>query len=244
MNILYFDCFSGISGDMAVGALVDAGVDPAILEKELTKLDIESEYQLHWAKVVKTGISATKFEVELSEGNDGPSHRHYSDIVTLIQNAGLNERVTKIALNIFEVIGQAEATIHGIPLERVHFHEVGAVDSIIDLVGTAIAVDQLKADNIVFSSVPVGNGKIRIDHGLYPIPAPATLEILKGIPLQDSDIEGELTTPTGAGIVSVLADSFGTIPAMKVESVGYGAGTKDFSDHPNVLRVITGRSLE
>jgi hypothetical protein len=241
MRILYFDCFSGISGDMTVGALVDAGVDPAVIEKELIKLNIESEYQLRWTKVVKTGISSTKFHVEFPEEKHGHSHRHYSDIINLIEEAGFNNNVTEIALHIFEVIGRAEAKIHDIPLEKVHFHEVGAVDSIIDIVGTAIAIDQLKPDKIVFSPIPTGNGQIRIDHGLYPVPAPATLGILQGVPLQESDIEGELTTPTGAGIVAVLADSFGTIPAMKVEAVGYGAGTRNFSDHPNVLRVIIGR---
>ncbi|HET7578336.1 MAG TPA: nickel pincer cofactor biosynthesis protein LarC [Bacillales bacterium] len=242
MNLLYFDCFSGISGDMTVGALVDAGADPQGIENELAKMNLGSEYSLHWTKVIKKGISATKFDVEISE--QVHTHRHYSDIVQKIEEAGFNDRVTQTALKIFEAIGRAEGKIHGIPLEKVHFHEVGAVDSIIDIVGTAIAVDQLSPDKIVSSPVPVGNGRIRIDHGLYPVPAPATLEILRGIPLQESEIEGEMTTPTGAGIIAVLSDSFGTIPAMQPESIGYGAGTKEFADQPNVLRVITGRTAE
>lgn len=242
MNVLYFDCFSGISGDMTVGALVDAGADPKAIESELAKLNFTSEYQLHWSKVVKKGISATKFDVELAE--KGHAHRHYSDIVKMIEGAGLNERVTKISLDVFEIIGKAEGKIHGIPLEKVHFHEVGAVDSIIDIVGTAIAIDQLNPDRIVFSPIPVGNGNIRIDHGLYPVPAPATLEILKGVTLRQTEIEGELTTPTGGGIVAVLAESYGPIPDMQVDAIGYGAGTKDFSDQPNVLRVITGSASE
>lgn len=244
MKLLYFDCFSGISGDMAIGALVDAGADPRMIENELEKLNLASEYRLHWSKIVKRGISATKFDVELLKPSNGHAHRHYSDIVKLIKAADFNEKVTQIALDIFEIIGQAEGKIHGIPLENVHFHEVGAIDSIIDIVGTAIAIDQIAPDRMVSSSVPVGNGKIRIDHGLYPVPAPATLEILKGIPLQKNEVEGELTTPTGAGIIAVLAGAFGPIPSIKVEAVGYGAGTKEFSDQPNVLRVMTGRLAE
>lgn len=242
MNILYFDCFSGISGDMTLGAFVDLGVDPSVIENELKKLSIGSEYRLHWTSVVKKGISSTTFDVEVPEDNHGHVHRHYSDITSMIQQAGFDENVTETALRIFEVIGRAEANIHGVPLEKVHFHEVGAIDSIIDIVGVSIAVSQLKPDNIVFSPVPVGSGKIRIDHGLYPVPAPATLEILKGIPIRESDIEGELITPTGAGIVSVFAQSFGSMPAMEVESIGYGAGTKDWPDQPNVLRVVMGRA--
>lgn len=247
MRTLYFDCFSGISGDMAIGALVDAGVDPVMIEKELKKLNIESEYQLEWTKVVKNGISASKFNVHLKNEStieEHHHHRHHSDIVKMIKAAGFNEQVTRIALGIFEKIGKAEAKIHNIPFEKVHFHEVGAVDSIIDIIGTAIAIDQLNVECIMSSSVPTGTGTIHIDHGIYPIPAPATLEILKGIPLQQSKVKGELTTPTGAGILSVLVDSFGPVPAIMAESVGYGAGTKDFRDHPNVLRLIVGTSGE
>ncbi|WP_209124236.1 nickel pincer cofactor biosynthesis protein LarC [Alkalihalobacillus sp. BA299] len=250
MNTLYIDCFSGISGDMTIGALLDLGADPTVLETELRKLHIHEEYELRWEKVVKKGVTATKFDVILSESDTHHSHshhhhhshRHYSDIVKLIQNTDYNENIKDMALKIFEIIGKAEGKIHNIPLEKVHFHEVGAVDSIIDIVGTCILIDQLKVSNILASPVPVGNGKIQIAHGLFPVPAPATLEILKGIPIKTSDIEGELTTPTGAGILSALVHQFGPVPSFTITSIGYGAGTKDFPNHPNVLRMMLGTS--
>jgi len=152
----------------------------------------------------------------------------------------LAPEVKEISLRIFQKIGEAEGHIHGIPLEKVHFHEVGAVDSIIDIVGAAILIHQLGIEKIKSSAVPVGTGKVHIAHGIYPVPAPATLEILKGVPIEQSNVRFELTTPTGAGIVAVLAEEFCTIPSMEVKSIGYGAGTKTFKDHPNVLRVIIG----
>jgi len=250
MKTLYLDCFSGISGDMTIGALIDLGVDIHFLEKELTKLDINSEYQLRFERVVKKGISATKFDVILAEnepdqghhhhGHHHHHHRHYSDIVEMIKGAAYNDNVQTMALSIFEKIGRAEAKIHNIPFEKVHFHEVGAVDSIIDIVGTCILLDHLEISKIISSAVPVGNGRIKIAHGIYPVPAPATLEILKGIPIQATTIKGELTTPTGAGILSALVQEFGPIPSFCVDTIGYGAGTKDFTEHPNVLRIILG----
>ncbi|AOV08625.1 nickel pincer cofactor biosynthesis protein LarC [Sporosarcina ureilytica] len=246
MNILYFDCFSGVSGDMVIGALIDAGGDPEHLTSELKKLTIEDEYELKFSYVVKNGISSTKFDVVLTERlNEHHEHHHhdhraYKHIVELITSANFSDRATNIALSIFEKIGIAEGKIHGVPLEEVHFHEVGAVDSIIDIVGAAILLDQLNVDTIQSSPIPVGSGKIHIDHGIYPVPAPATLEILRGVPLASSQIKGELATPTGAAIVAALAESFGTLPDMTVESIGYGAGTKTFPSHPNVLRVMLG----
>lgn len=280
MRTLYFDCFSGISGDMVIGALIDAGGDPVHLETELKKLNMENEYELTFNKVVKNGITSTKFDVLLTSDahdhghnhNHGHSHDHdhghnhshehshdhghehsdrhhhnhnhdhrsYKKIVELIQSAGYSNRVEGHALSIFKKIGQAEGKIHGVALEDVHFHEVGAVDSIIDIVGAAILLEQLQIDRIKSSAVPVGSGKIHIDHGIYPVPAPATLEILLGIPIAESQVKGELATPTGAAIVAVLAEAFCTLPAMKVQSIGYGAGTKTFPKHPNVLRVIIG----
>jgi pyridinium-3,5-bisthiocarboxylic acid mononucleotide nickel chelatase len=148
--------------------------------------------------------------------------------------------VKDTALKIFKKIGEAEGLIHGVPLEKVHFHEVGAVDSIIDIIGTAILIHQLEVSVIKSSPIPVGTGKIRIDHGIYPVPAPATLEILKGVPIEHSEVRFELTTPTGAAIIAVLAEEFCSIPSMKVNSIGYGAGTKTFKDRPNVVRVIIG----
>ncbi|KMY49929.1 LarC family nickel insertion protein [Peribacillus loiseleuriae] len=292
MKTLYFDCISGISGDMVIGALIDAGADPMILEEELRKLQIEEEYQLKWEKVIKNGITSTKFDVLLTDKHthshqhdQAPKHAHdhghnhehshdhkhdhdhehshdhnhehshehdhdhdhahshhrgYQDIVQLIEAAGFTDQVKETALKIFKKIGVAEGRIHGIPLDRVHFHEVGAVDSIIDIVGAAILLHQLDISIIKSSSVPVGAGRIHIDHGIYPVPAPATLEILKEVPIEQSNIRAELTTPTGAAIVSVLAEEFCTIPSMRVKSIGYGAGTKSFPNHPNVLRVIIG----
>lgn len=283
MRTLYLDCFSGISGDMFIGALIDAGGDSTLLEDELQKLNISEEYKLSWRKVVKNGISSTKFDVELSKTadhkyDDGHQHNHkhkhegvdhnhehehsdhhhkhehsdhhehshhhshraYQDIVKLIDGSQLSQEVKETSLNIFKKIGEAEGLIHGISLEKVHFHEVGAVDSIIDIVGASILINKLEIQKIKSSPVCVGAGKVHIDHGIYPIPAPATLEILKGVPLQQSNIKSELTTPTGAAIVSVLSEEFCTVPSMTVQSVGYGAGTKDFEKHPNVLRVIIG----
>lgn len=243
MKNLYFDCFSGVSGDMVIGALIDAGGDRTYLEEELKKLKIEDEYELKFTKVVKNGITSTKFDVLLSLDDDHSHHHHhdhrsYKHIVEMIQSAGFTERTEKIALGIFEKIGIAEGKIHGVPLEDVHFHEVGAVDSIIDIVGVAIILDQLNIEKIYASPIPVGSGKIHIDHGIYPVPAPATLEILRGTPIATSEVKGELATPTGAAIVTTLAEAFGPMPAMIVEQIGYGAGTKTFPNHPNVLRVM------
>ncbi|MEH7131200.1 LarC family nickel insertion protein [Neobacillus drentensis] len=289
MRTLYFDCFSGISGDMVIGALIDAGADPNRLAAELKKLHIEDEYKLTWKKLVKNGITSTKFDVVLMNNvqshhhdhehehehhhdhehahdhdhyhehqhkhehhhdhqhdlhHDHEHHHHehraYKDIVGLIEKAGFDDPVKITALNIFKRIGEAEGHIHGIPLEKVQFHEVGAVDSIIDIIGAAILIHQLEIDVVKASPIPVGTGRIHIDHGIYPVPAPATLEILKGVPIEQSDIRFELTTPTGAAIVAVLAEEFCHIPSMKVTSIGYGAGTKTFKNHPNVLRVIIG----
>lgn len=246
MKILYLDCISGISGDMTLGALCDLGVNPELIEQELKKLSLKDEYILKWNKVVKKGISATKFDVEIVNNNPNEErhhhhhHRHYSDIKHMIEGSSLNDHVKQISLGIFENIGKAEAKIHNIELEKVHFHEVGAVDSIVDIVGIAIAIDSLQVNKIFSSSVPVGNGRIKIDHGIYPVPAPATLELLKNVPIKSTDIKGELTTPTGAGILATIVDEFTSFPSMEVTSIGYGAGTKDFEHHPNVLRTIVG----
>lgn len=233
---------------MVIGALIDAGGNPDHLAMELKKLKIEDEYELTWKKVVKNGINSTKFDVVLTNENHDHSHSHehshdhrsYKRIVELITSARFSERVQGDALAIFKKIGEAEGKIHGIALEDVHFHEVGAVDSIIDIVGIAILLEQLQIDSIKSSAIPVGSGKIHIAHGIYPVPAPATLEILRGISIAASDVKGELATPTGAAVVAVLAEEFCTLPSMKIKSIGYGAGTKSFPTHPNVLRVIIG----
>ncbi|MED3833694.1 LarC family nickel insertion protein [Peribacillus frigoritolerans] len=277
MRTLYFDCFSGISGDMVIGALIDAGADPVQMEEELKKLNMDEEYNLSWGKVVKNGITSTKFDVILTSKSDqthehshshehehSHSHEHehslghehnnshvphshhgsrtYKQIVEAINEANFNESVANMSLAIFKKIGEAEGHIHGLPLEKVHFHEVGAVDSIIDIIGAAILIDQLGIVSVQSSAIPTGSGHIHIDHGIYPVPAPATLEILKGVPIASNDIRSELATPTGAAISAVLAGNFGSLPSMTVESIGYGAGSKTFENHPNVLRVIIGET--
>lgn len=242
MKIVYLDCFSGISGDMALAALVDAGADREYIEQELAKIQIEP-FSLAWKRVSKRGISALKMDVLLDPDTAPAHHRHYSEIVELIVRAGFNERVTALSLAIFEKIGIAEAKIHDIPLDRVHFHEVGAMDSIVDAVGVALAIDSLDAEKIVCSPVPLGSGTVKCDHGIYPVPAPATLEMLRGLPVAASRHAVELTTPTGAGIVSGIVGEFNAgIPAMIVDAIGYGAGTRELPDQPNVLRVVVGRT--
>lgn len=266
MKVLYFDCFSGISGDMTIAALLDSGASLDVLETELKKLNIASEYQLKCEKVIRNGITSSKFDVILlnehknnsnhvhththtEEHTHDHSHTHththdqqrtYKEIVRMINDAELTDRAKEYALAIFKKIGEAEGSIHGVPLAEVHFHEVGAVDSIIDIVGTAILIDQLRIERIIASSVPVGSGHIHIDHGIYPVPAPATLEMLKGVPIAASNVQAELTTPTGAAIISVLSSEFGTFPEMQIKEIGYGAGTKTFADHPNILRIVIG----
>ena len=241
MRVLYLDCFSGISGDMTVAALVDAGADRDYIEGELAKIKLEP-YTLTWKRVVKCGVSSLKFNVELDPEHPPVHHRHYSEIVKLISQAGFNDRVASMSLALFEVIGQAEAKIHNIPLDKVHFHEVGAIDSIVDIIAASLALDSLKIDRIFVSPVPLGSGTVKCGHGFYPIPAPATLEIMKGVPIAPTEHRKEMTTPTGAAIVSVLAHDFMEgLPPMVVEAIGYGAGTRDFPQQPNVLRAVIGR---
>src|SRR5699024_278740 len=194
----------------------------------------------------KNGITSTKFDVFLLEnehehhhhdhGHDHHHHDHrsYQHIVKMIESAQFSKEVENNALHIFKKIGEAEAKIHGVALEHVHFHEVGAVDSIIDIVGTAILLEQLHIEQVISSAIPVGSGSIHIDHVIYPVPAQAPVEILRGKPIATSDLTGELTTPTGATIIAELAAGFSTIPTMEVESIGYGAGTRDYPHHPNV----------
>lgn len=251
MRIAYLDCFSGISGDMLLAALVDAGADRERIEKELRKLSLGA-FRLEWKTVVKKGVSALKLDVidetvppvqppkKLKVLGQHGQHRGYKEIVQMIETAGLAPRVTARALAIFEKIAVAEAKIHNVPVETVHFHEVGALDSIVDVVGIALGLEELDIEELYAGPVPTGNGFVRCDHGLYPVPAPATLEMLKGIPLRSTTIEKELTTPTGAGVAAALVRHFGPLPSMTVETIGYGAGTRDLPDQPNVLRLLVG----
>lgn len=226
---------------MTLGALVDAGADRAYIEDELSKIKLEP-YTLEWKRVVKRGISALKLDVILDPEHPPKQHRHYSDIVSAIQKAEFNERVTALSLAIFKKIAIAEAKIHGIAIEKVHFHEVGAIDSIVDIVGVALAIDSLQIERIFSSPVPLGSGTIHIDHGIYPVPAPATLEMMRGLPIASTPYSLEMTTPTGAGIISGIVDEFSkSFPPMVVDHIGYGAGTRDLPKQPNVLRVVVGK---
>lgn len=240
MRTLYLDCFSGISGDMTLAALVDAGADRDYIESELDKITIEP-FELEWTTVNKKGISALKLDVVVDPTHAPNHHRHYSEIQKLIRTAGFNQRVMDLSLAIFDKIGVSEAKIHNIPIDKVHFHEVGAIDSIVDIIGIALAIDSLQIEHIISSPVPLGSGTVHCQHGIYPVPAPATLDMMKGLPLAETPYQMEMTTPTGAGVVSGIVDEFSQgLPAMIVESIGYGAGTRDLPNQPNVLRVIIG----
>jgi uncharacterized protein (TIGR00299 family) protein len=236
MRIAYFDCFSGISGDMTLGALLDTGVDMAVLQAELAKLPVTG-YRLEAHLVKRGGLRGTKVDVLVEEAQPP---RKYTDIVAMISASDLSPTIRQQALDIFRRLGEAEAHLHHEPLDNVHFHEVGAVDAIVDVVGAAIGLQALAVDAIMASPVNVGSGTVRTAHGLLPVPAPATLELLKGCPSYAGNIRLELTTPTGAAILTTLASRFGFLPLMRVEQVGYGAGTKDFPSAPNLLRLIVG----
>lgn len=238
MKTLYFDCFSGISGDMTVGALIDIGVPEEYLLKNLDKLGIRTEYSINIKKSIKNGLQGTDFDVLLIEKHDDNHHgRNLFDIEGLIDKSSLNDNIKAISKKIFYIIAEAEAKVHGKGIYDVHFHEVGAVDSIIDIVGTAICIDYIKPDRILSSPVNTGSGFVKCQHGLIPVPAPATLNILKDIPIYCDEREFELTTPTGAAILKALALDFKKMSFMKIKKVGYGCGKRD-TDKPNVLRVV------
>jgi uncharacterized protein (TIGR00299 family) protein len=240
MNTLYLDCQAGVSGDMTVAALLDIGVPLEYLEGELAKLPLPADsYRLSAAATNRHGISAVKFDVTVY---DQHTHRHYTDIIELISAGRLSERVKESSCKIFRRLAEAEAKVHGVPVEEVHFHEVGAIDSIVDIVGVAICLDFLKIERICVSSLPLCSGFIECEHGLLPLPAPATAELMKGMPTHGCSGPGERVTPTGAAIVAALADSFGVPDEMKIEKIGTGAGGKDFPDIPNILRAFSGIS--
>ena len=240
MKLVYFDCFSGISGDMVLGALVDAGVELGALEAELRKLRFTG-WKISAERVKRKAIAATKVHVEAGASHH---HRHLSDILKMIDEAGLAPRATERARNIFQRLGEAEAKVHNIPVEKVHFHEVGAVDSIIDIVGAAIGFDLLGIEGFACSPMDVGGGRVQTEHGVLPVPAPATAELLCGAPTFSSGVQKELVTPTGAAIATTLATSYGKIPAMELKAVGYGAGSADLAEQANVLRILIGESAE
>ncbi len=240
MKIAYFDCPSGISGDMTLGALVDAGVPLAALQSGLDSLSIPG-LKLTSAEVNRKGYRACKVTVEHEPEH---KHRHLHHIIEMIEKSQLTPAQKELAGRIFQRIGEAEAKVHGIPIRKVHFHEVGAVDSIADIVASAIGLNLLGVDRIVSSPIPTGTGYIEIAHGRTSVPAPATAEILRGIPLAASQVEGELTTPTGAAILATICDSFGPLPAMTIETIGYGAGSNDWKSQANIVRLMVGTSSE
>ena len=238
MKTVYFDCLSGISGDMTLGALVDAGVSLDALNEAVGSLGLP-HLHLEASEVRKKGFRATQVSVHYGHEH---AHRHLSDIEKLIEGSILTEKQRQTAMAIFTRLAEAEAKVHGTTIEKVHFHEVGAADSIADIVGAAVGLDLLGVERIVASPITTGTGTVKIAHGVCSVPAPATAELLCGAPIRESSIPHELTTPTGAAILAALAHSFGPVPSMSVETIGYGAGNLDLDEQPNVLRIIVGQS--
>jgi pyridinium-3,5-bisthiocarboxylic acid mononucleotide nickel chelatase len=246
MKMLYFDCFSGISGDMTIGALLDLGLDLEYLKAELRKLPLDG-YQLSASRVVRSNISAMKFNVSLDEDHGhahphehGKGHHHQkaSGILAMIRESGLNANTKRIAETIFTKLAVSEGKVHHIAPEEVEFHEVGAVDSIVDTVGAAIGFDALGIEKFVCSPINVGAGFIHCQHGIYPVPAPATADLLRNATIYSKHVSTELVTPTGAAILSAVVDEFSSLDGVAVEAIGYGAGSKEFQDFPNCLRLL------
>ena len=275
MRIAYLDCFSGMSGDMFLGALIDAGVPARLLEETVAALNVDARLEV--SRVNRSGISASRVDVYVHGEKEVPredserhehhphehehshdrDHHHHShehahshhhgrgltEIRKIIRQATIAESAKNTAIAIFEALGAAEAKVHNVDIEKIHFHEVGAVDAIVDIVCASVGFEALGVDELVCSPLNVGGGTIKAEHGTLPVPVPATVELLKGAPLYSSGIRAELLTPTGAAIVKVLAKRFGSFPEMKIASTGYGAGGRDLSGHPNVVRLTVGESL-
>ncbi|HTV58274.1 MAG TPA: nickel pincer cofactor biosynthesis protein LarC [Verrucomicrobiae bacterium] len=236
IGLAYFDCFSGISGDMVLGALVDAGGDLRAMEEGLRRLGLEN-WNITAEKVERGAIHATHVKVETREEHH---HRGLAKICERIDAAGLATRAAANAKRIFARLAEAEARVHQVPVEEVHFHEVGAVDSIVDIVGAAIGFDLLGVSEFACSPLDLGGGQVKTQHGMLPVPAPATAELLRGAPAYSSGIQKELVTPTGAAIATTLSTTFGQMPAMKLRAIGYGAGSANNPEKPNVLRLLIG----
>ncbi len=240
MKVAYFDCFSGAGGDMIVAALIDAGADANALRKGLSALNVGG-YDLSIERVTKQGIAATRFNVRLDAGGKQP-HRHLRHILDILKSSDLSDGVREKSSRVFTRLAEAEAGVHGTTVEKVHFHEVGAVDAIVDVVGAVLALELLCVDQVVCSPIPTGSGTVTCDHGVLPIPAPATARLLHGVPLAACDEIGELTTPTAAAVLTTLSSAFGPIPPMTLTEIGYGAGTREGRTRPNVLRVLIGEN--
>lgn len=260
MKVLYYDCFCGISGDMNLGAMIDLGVDKEYLLKEISMLKLDSEYEIEFTRAIKKGITGSKVDVTLKnqdkehkhdhhhkhdhehnhDSDTSHHHRNLKDIENIINSSSLNDRVKKLSLAMFMKVAEAEAKVHGKSIYEVHFHEVGAVDSIIDIVGSAICIDYLDVDKIIASAVQVGGGFVKCAHGLIPVPAPATVEILRDIPIKTGLVDFETTTPTGAAILSANVDEFTDKIEFSIDKIGYGIGNREL-EIPNVLRVYLGK---
>ena len=238
MKTLYFDCFAGASGDMILGAMIAAGVDPGYLREQLSLLRV-SGFSIDFETVNRSGLSATHAVVETAHEH---SHRSLADIKEIIRGSDLSSAVKERAVQIFTQLAEAEARVHNEPIEHIHFHEVGALDAIVDVVGAAICFDALQIERFVCSPLHVGSGMVKMAHGQFPIPPPAVTELLKGVPFYATEIKGELLTPTGAAIITTVCSEYGPIPEMKTEATGYGAGTREYQDFPNVLRVMLGET--
>ncbi|MFO0914674.1 MAG: nickel pincer cofactor biosynthesis protein LarC [Pirellulales bacterium] len=238
MRIAYLDCVSGMAGDMMLGALVDAGVELSDIDRVVSSLGLPG-CRLVSQQVKRRGFRATKVSVEAEPEH---KHRHLHHIMAMIDGSQMTATQRDLAKRIFTRLGEAEAKVHGTTIEKVHFHEVGAVDSIADICGTAIGWDLLGHPRLVCSPVPVGSGFIEIAHGRCSVPAPATAELLRGVPIATSAVVAELTTPTGAAIIATLAESFGAMPPMAVSQIGYGSGDKDFAEQANIVRLFVGES--
>ena len=238
MKIAYLDCFSGISGDMMIGALIDAGFPIDELKRALQSLPLEG-YTLEVTREERNHVFGTRFKVHVSR--DPHPHRRFSDIKNLLRAGNLSPSVRDKSIAIFETIAVEEGKIHGCSPEEVHFHEVGAVDSIVDIVGSVLGMEYLGIGTACASSLPLGSGFVETAHGRIPLPAPATVALLKGIPVHDAGLQEELVTPTGAALVKSLARSFGCLPAMVIEKVGYGVGSRNLTDRPNLLRILIGQ---
>ncbi len=244
MKILYYDCFAGISGDMNLGAMIDLGVGEDFVIRELGKLGLD-DFSVRFEKKQKMGITGTRAVVEVS-GHQHQHHNHhrtFADIKTIIGKSFLSDTVKALAINIFSRIANAEAKIHNIPVEEIHFHEIGAIDSIVDIVGAAICIDSLKPDKIMSSTIELGGGFVTCAHGVFPVPAPATAEILRDIPVKSGVAQAETTTPTGAAILAECVNEFTDIMRFSIDKIGYGLGERDLPV-PNVLRAYLGSTGE
>ena len=268
MKIAYFDCFSGISGDMTLGALVDAGVPPEILTDGLATLKLDAEFSLRFEKAVKHTITGTRAVVDVHPAHTDPhqekahshehthththdhSHhhhehgpsRHLSDIFRLLDDSDLDAAVRDTAKHVFDRLAEAEAKVHNTSKDNVHLHEVSGIDSIVDIVGSVIGITYLEVDAVYASALSLGRGFVRCAHGVMPVPVPGTMELLQGVPIHQTDIPKELVTPTGAALITTLSQGFGVMPQMRLDRIGYGAGTRDLEQRPNLLRLCLGES--